>query len=832
MSKVKIIDRRSEVSIRSERTLLAKLHNPFIVNMYFAFQDFSNLYLVMDLLTGGDLRYQIARKKKFSEKETKFFIANITLALEYIHSKNIIHRDIKPENLVLEATGYVRVTDFGVAKVNEADNSSETSGTPGYMAPEVILVQNHTFPSDFFALGVIGFEFMQGYRPYLGRSRKEIKELIISRQARLKEEQLPEGWSAEVVDFINRLLQRKPSKRLGFNGAGEIKAHPWMSDIDWELLRTKQIVAPFVPSQHKENFDKAYCEGVDRVGEDTMERYHEYAEASIFPEVFTHYTYVNMDYINKYDAQNNQTVNKESTNPNLVTNFTTSSNSNSHTAQKISRPNTFKNKESRSKDIIFYNAYKNNVPNGNIEDGKKLLNGLTSNGTNRNHNATGNESTSNNQVVKSNNGSASMSENVYKNCMDVQSRRRNFNQSSLDVHRNSCSQTLEMNQNKSAKEYKESQESNANVKPRLSNQGLSSSQKLILLKGDQLKYKNLKRGSKIKLLGENTETDSKDNHQKEATRINNDININIIKHQKNLSLNGNNYNNNANNYNNFSGQKHKELTLSQKLIENFRKDDLKKKSLKSRSQKHFSDKEANLKNKILLWIQQNNKNKSKKHLMKPAVTGLQSPAATKKASNQGSANCSRSNKFIMSNFDSININNITNMHKHGFKSSSCSQNMSPNQHSYLFIEPKKPYVNYANNVAKYPNIYKLPPQKPMAINFVTINVKKEKKQKNLSLTGLGSSSVQSMQSMKNIHQYNKDSVKTANINNAIAQINQRFSSRKTSGKKRFDSCGKNINTIEDNMSNNNSNKKIKIAMNNKLKNYIYNPTMEHITSGY
>ena len=188
MSKLKIIDRRSEASIKGERNLLANLNHPFIVNMYFAFQDFYNLYLVMDLLTGGDLRYHIAYKKTFTEDETKFFISNMILALEYIHSKNILHRDIKPENLVLEKSGYLRITDFGVAKINEKDNSSETSGTPGYMAPEVILVLNHSFPSDFFALGIIGYEFMKGYRPYLGRSRKEIKQLILNKQAKIKKD--------------------------------------------------------------------------------------------------------------------------------------------------------------------------------------------------------------------------------------------------------------------------------------------------------------------------------------------------------------------------------------------------------------------------------------------------------------------------------------------------------------------------------------------------------------------------------------------------------------------------------------------------------------------
>ena len=303
MSKVKIIDRRSEVSIMSERNLLSKLHHSFLVNMYFAFQDFYNLYLVMDLLTGGDLRYHIAHKKVFSENQTKFFIANMLLALDYIHSQNIIHRDIKPENLVLEKNGYLRITDFGVAKINEIDNSSETSGTPGYMAPEVILVQNHGPPSDFFALGVIGYEFMLGYRPYLGRGRKEIKNLIISKQAKLTKDELPDDWSENSRDFINLLLQRKPKKRLGYNGVKEIKEHIWMKDIDWELLLQKKIESPFIHSMDKENFDKKYCEGEDNVGETTIERYDLYYNSDLYEGVFRNYTYINKQYIN--DCYNN-----------------------------------------------------------------------------------------------------------------------------------------------------------------------------------------------------------------------------------------------------------------------------------------------------------------------------------------------------------------------------------------------------------------------------------------------------------------------------------------------------------------------------------------------
>ena len=300
MYKVKVIDRRSEFSIMSERNLLSKLKHPFIVNMHFAFQDFSKLYLVMDLLSGGDLRYHIAKKKTFTEPETKFFIANLIISLEYIHNQKIIHRDIKPENLVLDSKGYVRLTDFGVAKINEPDNSSETSGTPGYMAPEVILIQNHSYPSDFFALGVIGYEFMMGYRPYLGRSRKEIKDLIISKQVKIKKEELPDGWGIIAAEFINGLLQRKPSKRLGYSNISEIKEHPWMKDIDWELLNKKELKAPFLPYSNKENFDKEYCEGEEKIGEETLERYDEYIQSEFFEGLFPNYTYIDMVQIMNY----------------------------------------------------------------------------------------------------------------------------------------------------------------------------------------------------------------------------------------------------------------------------------------------------------------------------------------------------------------------------------------------------------------------------------------------------------------------------------------------------------------------------------------------------
>ena len=275
MSKLKIIDKKSEKSINSEREFLSKLNHPFIVNMHYAFQDKDNLYLVMDLLNGGDLRFHISRYRKFSEEQTRFFIANMVYALEYIHDNNVIHRDIKPENLVLDDKGYVRITDFGIAKENMPDNSSETSGTPGYMAPEVMKSRNHSFPVDFFAIGVIGYEFMTGSRPYCGKNRKEIKEQMLSKAAIINEENIAKGWSQESADFINQLLERKENKRLGCKeGAKELMKHHWLKYYPWDELKDKTLLAPFIPDP-KDNYDKSYCESIEKISEETKSRYEE-----------------------------------------------------------------------------------------------------------------------------------------------------------------------------------------------------------------------------------------------------------------------------------------------------------------------------------------------------------------------------------------------------------------------------------------------------------------------------------------------------------------------------------------------------------------------------
>ena len=254
MCKLRIVTKRSVHSVLNEKKLLSVLKHPFIVNMQYAFQDRENLFLVMDLMTGGDLRYHLGNMRFFDEEQTRFFVACIVTGLEYLHINHIIHRDIKPENLVLDNKGYLRITDFGIARVLSSDNSRDTSGTPGYMAPEVMCRQNHGIGVDYFALGVLVYEFMTGRRPWRGRNRKEIKDSILGRQVQLKRSDIPEGWSIEAADFVNKLLQRKPQNRLGFNGALEVKNHAWLADFPWKRLFEKALEAPYKPSED-ENFE-------------------------------------------------------------------------------------------------------------------------------------------------------------------------------------------------------------------------------------------------------------------------------------------------------------------------------------------------------------------------------------------------------------------------------------------------------------------------------------------------------------------------------------------------------------------------------------------------
>ena len=251
-------------SVANERKFLEMFNYNLLCNMYYAFQDVDTLYIIMDYLSGGDLRYHICRRNFFTEQETKFIAACITLSLNYIHERNVIHRDLKPENLVFGADGYLHLTDFGIAmEYHKGVDVVSASGTPGYMAPEAIINKPHDFCVDYFALGVIIYELMIGERPYQGKNRKEIKEQMFTLEIKLDADDLPEDWEDDnILDLINKLLKRKKSKRLGSKGCIEIKNHPWFKDVQWDQIENCTLTAPFV-FDTEDNFDDSYAQKQD-----------------------------------------------------------------------------------------------------------------------------------------------------------------------------------------------------------------------------------------------------------------------------------------------------------------------------------------------------------------------------------------------------------------------------------------------------------------------------------------------------------------------------------------------------------------------------------------
>ena len=413
MSKLKIIERKSESSINFEREILSKLHNPFIVNMYYAFQDNDNLYLVMDYLKGGDLRFHLTRHIHFSEEQSRFFICNVLAALEYIHSQDIIHRDIKPENLVLDENGYTRVTDFGIAK-KKSDTKKmkgDTSGTPGYMAPEVMRGVIHSFEVDFFAVGIVAYEFMKGKRPYNGKNRKEIKEEMLMKQMGIKEEDIPEGWTKESVDFINKLIIRKKENRLGYNGIKEVKEHPWIKYYPWDMILNKTLPSPFIP-QNKDNFDLRYCSKTEKIGQETKLRYEEILMDENYKTIFKDFYFnyeIDRKVMNKNDVNNKKIinqiyykVNKLSFNQskiiinntkdkfNTINQVINNININNKNENKASKENLFINifKKQTLKRIndLFEQKFKNNKQNYKIK-GKSVSNIISPSNINRSLNS-------------------------------------------------------------------------------------------------------------------------------------------------------------------------------------------------------------------------------------------------------------------------------------------------------------------------------------------------------------------------------------------------------------------------------------------------------------
>ncbi|KAK4893863.1 hypothetical protein LTR27_007889 [Elasticomyces elasticus] len=251
---------------RTERTILESVNrHPFVVKLYYAFQDHEKLYLILEYAQGGELFHHLAMERMFSEEVAAFYMAEMVLALEHLHHNvRVIYRDLKPENCLLDAEGHLLLTDFGLSKVSleEDERANSVLGTIEYMAPEVIQGEGYDFTVDWWSLGAIGFDLLTGSPPFGGNNHAKIQQNILKQKL-----QLPYFLGPDAKDLLTRLLRKEPGKRLGGTTSKELKvlkAHRFFRKIDWAKLERREVEPPIQPvvtdPELAENFDREFTD--------------------------------------------------------------------------------------------------------------------------------------------------------------------------------------------------------------------------------------------------------------------------------------------------------------------------------------------------------------------------------------------------------------------------------------------------------------------------------------------------------------------------------------------------------------------------------------------
>ncbi|XP_064487000.1 serine/threonine-protein kinase Sgk1-like isoform X2 [Ornithodoros turicata] len=244
----KIILKRNERNhIMSERNVLLKnLHHPFLVGLHFSFQTSDKLYFVLDYVNGGELFFHLQRERYFAEPRARFYAAEMTSALSYLHSQGTVYRDLKPENILLDWQGHVVLTDFGLCKegLRERETTSTFCGTPEYLAPEVLRKEAYDRTVDWWCLGAVLYEMLYGLPPFYSRDTTEMYDNILHKPLKLRT-----NISLAARRIIEGLLQKDKTRRLGHLEDGEeIKRQEFFKPINWQDLEAKAIKPPYHPN--------------------------------------------------------------------------------------------------------------------------------------------------------------------------------------------------------------------------------------------------------------------------------------------------------------------------------------------------------------------------------------------------------------------------------------------------------------------------------------------------------------------------------------------------------------------------------------------------------
>ncbi|KAF8938615.1 hypothetical protein BGZ58_000492 [Dissophora ornata] len=260
INKAKCIRMRAVENIIQERRLLEEVEFPLICNLRYAFQDDENMFMVLDLMLGGDLRFHLERVGPMREDVVRFYIAELALALNALHARRIIHRDLKPDNVLLDEHGHAHLTDFNIAVYfNPAKPLMSIAGSMAYMAPEVLSRKGYLESVDWWSLGVVMFELLFGKRPFRGKSNDLLTNSILCDPLPFPNN-VNETISAPCLDVLSKLCERDISQRLGCtsDGLDAFKKHPWFQGIEWEKLVAKEATPPFEPDSKRANFDATH----------------------------------------------------------------------------------------------------------------------------------------------------------------------------------------------------------------------------------------------------------------------------------------------------------------------------------------------------------------------------------------------------------------------------------------------------------------------------------------------------------------------------------------------------------------------------------------------
>uniref|UniRef100_A0A452TQN9 G protein-coupled receptor kinase n=1 Tax=Ursus maritimus TaxID=29073 RepID=A0A452TQN9_URSMA len=260
LEKKRIKRRKGEAMALNEKRILEKVNSRFVVSLSYTYETKDSLCLVLTIMNGGDLKFHIHNMGNpgFDEQRAIFYAAELSCGLEDLQRERIVYRDLKPENILLDDRGHIRISDLGLAtEIPEGGTIRGRVGTVGYMAPEVINNENYTFSPDWWGLGCLIYEMIEGHSPFR-KFKEKVKREEVDRRVRKDTEQYSEKFSEDAKSVCQMLLTKNPKQRLGSKaGAVEVKAHPVFKDINFKRLEANILDPPFCPDPHA-----IYCKDV------------------------------------------------------------------------------------------------------------------------------------------------------------------------------------------------------------------------------------------------------------------------------------------------------------------------------------------------------------------------------------------------------------------------------------------------------------------------------------------------------------------------------------------------------------------------------------------